>query len=99
MLIKSFNYNIGEQTISSLFFVDLFESSVTECPITSYRLVQKDENFDSNGRYEDYEGSSISMDEDDFTILIDTDNTELGSIIAYIEASSANSESKAYLEL
>lgn len=39
------------------------------------------------------------MDEDDFTILIDTDNTELGSIIAYIEASSANSESKAYLEL
>ena len=99
MLIKSFNYNVGEQTISSLFFVDLFESSITECPITSYRLVQKDKNFDRNGRYEDYEGSSISMDEDDFTILIDTDNAEMGRNVAYIEASSANSESKAYLEL
>jgi hypothetical protein len=69
MLIKSFSINSGEQTISNLYFIDLFESSNTGCPITSYRLVQEDD----NGGYEEYEGTAIDMDEDDFTLYIDTD--------------------------
>ena len=93
MLIKSFGVNSGQQSISSPLFVDLFESSISGCPIVSYRLVQEND----KGGYEEYEGTELEMDENDFTVYIDTDFE--ADFVAYIEASSLDSDSVAYLPL
>ena len=91
-LIKSYAIDSGAQEISITLFETKFVTSIPECEIISYRIVQKNGN-----KYEKYEGTDLEIDDRDFTITVQTSNPE--GVSAFIEASSQDSESKAYLPI
>ena len=91
-LIKSYAVDSGSHEIPITLFETKFVSSIPECEIKSYSIMQKNGN-----KYEEYEGTDLEIDERDFTITIETSNPDV--ISAFIEASTQDSESKAYLPL
>ena len=91
-LIKSYAIDSDAQEITITLFETKFVTSIPECEIISYSIVQKIGN-----KYEKYEGTDLKIDDRDFTITVQTSNPE--GVLAYIEASSQDSESKAYLPI